>query len=129
MLEIRGRPGLPLPRPAIGGAVPSGSAIPRSVTEHHVMSNKKQGQVSQSKPAAETPIDTPPLPTRQTKLATLLELISKNGGSSLDELAAATGWLPHTVRAAVTGLRKRGHIIRCERVDGVSRYQIGSSDQ
>lgn len=31
------------------------------------------------------------------------------GGASLDELAGATGWLPHTTRAALTGLRKKGH--------------------
>jgi hypothetical protein len=33
----------------------------------------------------------------------------------LDELIAATGWLPHTARAALTGLRHRGYDVRLER--------------
>jgi hypothetical protein len=29
-------------------------------------------------------------------------------GATLDEMIEATEWLPHTTRAALTGLRKRG---------------------
>jgi Protein of unknown function (DUF3489) len=32
-------------------------------------------------------------------------------GATLDELVAATAWLPHTTRAALTSLRKKGHQI------------------
>jgi hypothetical protein len=40
-------------------------------------------------------------------------------------LVAATGWLPHTTRAALTGLRKRGYAIERERSEkGGSLYQI-----
>lgn len=93
------------------------------------MSSKKEKEAPKAEPASETQSATPSPPARKTKLVTLLELISREGGVSLDELAAATGWLPHTTRAAVTGLRKRGHAIRCERVDGVSHYLLGSGDQ
>ncbi len=34
------------------------------------------------------------------------------------------GWLPHTVRAALTRLRQRGFQIVRVREDGVSRYRI-----
>src|SRR5271167_2908398 len=34
---------------------------------------------------------------------------------SREELIAATGWLPHTARAALTGLRHRGYDVRLER--------------
>jgi hypothetical protein len=34
--------------------------------------------------------------------------LKQQGGVTIDELAKATGWLPHTTRAALTGLRKRG---------------------
>ena len=44
---------------------------------------------------------------------------------SLEELVEATGWQKHTVRAALTGLRKRGRSISRERADGTSRYRIG----
>jgi hypothetical protein len=40
----------------------------------------------------------------------------------------ATGWLPHTTRAALTGLRKRGYAVLLERQDGKpSLYRIASA--
>ncbi len=38
----------------------------------------------------------------------------KTTGATLDALIEATGWLPHTTRAALTGLRKRGFVIERE---------------
>jgi predicted AAA+ superfamily ATPase len=64
---------------------------------------------------------------RKTKQSQLLELISREGGATLMELTSATGWLPHTTRAAITGLRKRGHDVERQRVEGVSRYTLGRS--
>ncbi len=37
---------------------------------------------------------------------------------------AATGWLPHTTRAALTGLRKRGYAVNREVADGGSVYRV-----
>ena len=40
-------------------------------------------------------------------------------------MVSATGWLPHTTRAALTGLRKRGYRIERQRSDeGKSIYRI-----
>jgi len=89
------------------------------------MPSKKQDQASHSEPAPENLIDTPFQPERKTKQALLLELIGREGGATLEELTSATGWLPHTARAAITGLRKRGHDVRRERVEGISRYTLG----
>jgi Protein of unknown function (DUF3489) len=36
-------------------------------------------------------------------------------GATVGELIALTGWLPHTARAALTGLRKRGYRIQIDR--------------
>src|SRR5208337_2393059 len=36
-------------------------------------------------------------------------------GATIDELIDATGWLPHTTRAALTGLRKRGFALAIDR--------------
>ncbi len=93
------------------------------------MSIKKQDQCPQGKPAPESVIETPPRPQRRTKQALLLELIGREGGATLEELTSVTGWLPHTTRAAITGLRKRGHDVQCQRVDGVSRYTVGGSSK
>jgi hypothetical protein len=38
-------------------------------------------------------------------------------------MIAATGWLPHTTRAALTGLRKQGFAIDKAKVEGVTRYR------
>ncbi len=43
----------------------------------------------------------------RAKIAQVIALLEGPGGATLAELVAATGWLPHTTRAALTGLRKR----------------------
>src|SRR5947209_16753032 len=43
-----------------------------------------------------------------SKQAKIVELMKRAKGATLDELVEATDWLPHTTRAALTGLRKRG---------------------
>ncbi len=93
------------------------------------MSTKKQDQSPHGEPARESVIDTPPHPQRKTKQALLLELIGREGGATLEELTSVTGWLPHTTRAAITGLRKRGQDVQCQRVDGVSRYTVGGGSK
>lgn len=50
-------------------------------------------------------------PPRVTKAAKLLTLLQTGAGASLEEMVEATGWQSHTVRAAMTGLRKKGHAI------------------
>lgn len=44
-----------------------------------------------------------------SKQALILSMLQKRGGASIADLVSATGWLPHTTRAALTGLRKRGY--------------------
>ncbi len=43
-----------------------------------------------------------------SKRAMILTLLSRQEGVTIDDLIAATGWLPHTTRAALSGLRKSG---------------------
>ena len=56
-------------------------------------------------------------PRGGTKLARVLELLLRDCGATLEELIAATDWLPHTTRAALTGLRKRGCAVTIDRHD------------
>jgi hypothetical protein len=46
-----------------------------------------------------------------TKRALVLALLARDQGASLGEITAATGWLRHSARAALTGLRQSGHAI------------------
>ncbi len=66
-----------------------------------------------SVPQGATASGTSPVPATRaaSKIGTVLELLQRDEGASLGELIAATGWLPHTTRAALTGLRKKGHVI------------------
>ena len=61
----------------------------------------------------------------QSKIAHVVALLEREEGASLDELIQATGWQKHTLRAALTGLRKKGHRVSREKADGTSRYRIG----
>jgi len=54
-------------------------------------------------------------PREGTKLAHVIALLQRDEGAKLAQLIAATGWLPHTARAALTGLRHRGYEVRLER--------------
>ena len=68
---------------------------------------------------------TPDQPRAGTKSAQLVELLSKPDGTTLHALVRTFGWLPHTTRAALTGLRKRGFAItRTTRADKPSIYAI-----
>ena len=64
-------------------------------------------------------------PRPGTKRELLIGLLSGSKGSTIPELQVATGWLPHTVRAAMSGLRKQGYVIdRRKHDDGFNRYRI-----
>jgi hypothetical protein len=66
-------------------------------------------------------------PRQGSKLATVIDLLGRKRGAVIDELITATGWLPHTTRAALTGLRKRGYTVERERSEtGGSVYRIVS---
>ena len=61
-----------------------------------------------------------------TKQALVVDLLRGDEGATIGELAGATGWLPHTTRAALTGLRKRGFAIATEKAEGATRYRIAA---
>lgn len=65
------------------------------------------------------------LPKRATKINTVLAMLRRPEGATLEQLVAATGWLPHTTRAAMTGLRTKGHVIISDKpVGGVRTYRV-----
>jgi hypothetical protein len=59
----------------------------------------------------------------RSKQDSLAALLVRNEGATLEQMIAATGWLPHTTRAAMTGLRKKGYAIDSDKVDGVRTYR------
>jgi hypothetical protein len=67
-------------------------------------------------------------PRDGTKLGQVIKLLRRDDGATIDDLIAATGWLAHTTRAALTGLRKRGYAVTIDRSDKErgSTYRISS---
>ena len=101
------------------------------------MTNLIETQIAASRPSskrarkmARDPEAAPLAPTepRVNKSDLVIGLLRRTGGATIDEMVAATDWLPHTTRAALTGLKKKGHQVASEKADGVRRYRIESSN-
>jgi hypothetical protein len=62
----------------------------------------------------------------KTKKAKMIAMLSRKSGADVPGLSTTLGWLPHTTRAALTGLRKAGYeITKVKPGNGKpSRYQI-----
>ncbi|OYW62136.1 MAG: hypothetical protein B7Z31_01720 [Rhodobacterales bacterium 12-65-15] len=77
-------------------------------------------------PAESAPIMPPP---RQTKASLMRSRLGEPGGASLAALMAATGWQAHTIRAALSGLRKQGLTITRRREGEDPIYAlVGAAD-
>lgn len=61
-----------------------------------------------------------------SKLDTIENMLRRPKGVSIDDLTKVTGWQAHSVRAALTRLRKKDIVIVREVVRGNSRYQIAT---
>ena len=64
-------------------------------------------------------------PQKRTMADTVLRLLQRPAGASIAHLTRATGWQAHSIRAALTGLRKKGHVIhRTTGKSGQAVYRI-----
>ena len=64
-------------------------------------------------------------PPASTKRAQLIGMLGRPEGASVVEIEQRLGWLPHTVRAAITGLRKAGReVTRSKDANDRSVYQL-----
>lgn len=105
-----------------------------STTKPRRMAREPQGKVEVAQAqgllpdqAADAPLPDAAKPA--TKSAIVIGLLTRSGGATLEAMVAATGWLPHTTRAALTGLKKKGYTISSEKVDGVRTYRAIAPDK
>ena len=82
----------------------------RSNAPRPVENAAEERRANEGLAGASEPFRRPPRPG--SKLDRVLGTLSTDEGATLDALTRATGWLPHTARAALTGLRKRGYDVR-----------------
>ena len=92
-------------------SIPSTDVAPRT----NDASSKATTAANMAAARSATVAPTLAAPRQGTKIARVIELLQRDQGARLEELIAATGWLPHTARAALTGLRHRGYDVRLER--------------
>ncbi len=62
-------------------------------------------------------------PTKTSKRDQLAAMLLRDEGATIEQIVAALGWLPHTVRAALTGLKKLGYAIESDKIDGLRTYR------
>jgi hypothetical protein len=88
-------------------------------------------QRSIERPANNSPRPASISPRESSKLSQVMLMLSRESGITVQEISKAMGWLPHTTRATLTGLRKRGvHIIRLTREgERSSSYRIEPSPE
>ena len=67
-------------------------------------------------------------PRRGSKRAQIIALMQGVTGATLNDMVEATGWLPHTTRAALTGLRHKGYAIAKSRnAEAKTVYRIDAA--
>jgi len=84
------------------------------------------------KPKKQAPVETKVSrePRAGSKQAQIIGLMRCKNGATLDDMVEATGWLPHTTRAALTGLRKKGYTIeRAKSSKGKTAYRIAAVER
>ena len=106
---------------AIGVEPAGGGSAPTSVDE------APRAETPQDAPAEADPAPKVRTPRTGTKQAKLIEMLRAEGGATIEEIVAATGWQAHTARGAMSGALKKklGLTITSEKVDGRGRcYRI-----
>ncbi|WP_417595842.1 DUF3489 domain-containing protein [Parasphingorhabdus sp.] len=67
-------------------------------------------------------------PKDQSKSATVIALLNRGKGASIEEICKATKWQKHSARAFLTGLRKKGLVItREQRDEDGTAYRIAQT--
>lgn len=92
------------------------------------MAREPKATTAQIDPAADA---APPSvrPEKNTKIALVRTLLGRDEGATLAELVEATGWLPHTARAALTGLKKKGTVLdKFKRDDATCYRTVGAAE-
>ena len=102
---------------AIGVEPESGDSAPTGADE------EPSAEPPQDAPAGDDSAPKARTPRAGTKQAKLIEMLRAEGGATIDEIVAATGWQPHTVRGAFAGALKKklGLEVTSEKIEGRGR--------
>jgi hypothetical protein len=94
----------------------------------HAKGKQRAGRAADAPDRAAVPLVGKP----GTKQALIIGLLQRDEGATLNDLVEATGRLPHTTRAALTGLRRKGlSLDKSKNAEGRTTYHIalGTADR
>lgn len=88
--------------------------------------SKPAGEVETSSPAPSAEVEAERAkPVSKSSL--VLAMLQRPEGATIAQIVKAIGWLPHTTRAALTGLKKKGHQLTSEKPEGKERlYRVAA---
>jgi hypothetical protein len=96
---------------------PAVKTILKTEQKRLTLSNSEGNGAKSNRPAQNQP---QPL----TKSATIITAMSGTAGATLGDICSTTGWQPHSARAFLSGLRKKGHNILKTSRDHATCYHI-----
>lgn len=104
---------------------------PRGELENEPQREERPSSRNEKGTAIEQPPVSTTAPRSGTKIDSVVKMLSRPEGATLEGIVKATGWLPHTTYAALTGLRKRGYILERSRKDkvGPSVYRLAPATE
>lgn len=101
------------------------AAISGPAPDHPEMKqNRRGGKLVTQSTAAPPPPAAPIAKAPGGKQAKVIQMLNRKQGASLDQIMEATGWLAHSARAVLSGLRKKGHTIGRTTTPKGSVYRI-----
>jgi hypothetical protein len=94
---------------------------------------KRKAKAAKAAPAAsgseaDAPPTGKPTPRAGTKQALMIDMLKRPEGATVEQIAAATGWLHHTIRGAISGALKKklGLTVEATRAREVGPNQTGA---
>ena len=101
------------------------SAVSITNDERPAKTGLKPKPRSKGADTAPVSVSSPDLPRASTKRAMMIGMLERAQGASVAEIGQRLGWLPHTVRAAITGLRHAGReVTRSKNESGQTVYRL-----
>lgn len=93
------------------------------------MTTQQTKRATKANPAGGAITEAPVAKVAGGKLATLITMLRKPNGTTLEQMVTATGWQAHSVRGAMSGAlkKKRGLTINSEKTAAGRVYRIAEA--
>ena len=98
---------------------------PRKAGRNSSKPAKKRQSVAKAASLRMSKMHSPAVSAPPSKKGAIIALLQRPKGAAISDLIEATGWQVHSVRAALTGLRKEGkELLRDKDAAGITHYWL-----